>query len=828
MLKIRLFMIRNLIVTAFRSLRKNKFFSLLNIFGLAMGMAVFLLIAQYVRFERSYEAFIPDAGRIYRVTLASYLNNDLVFESAENYPGAGPALKRELGEVEDYARLYNLGYKNNVIITNREAQPEPIAFKHRRFLYADSSFLMMMGYPMLKGDPVTALAEPLTAVISEKYARLYFGDQDPIGKTLLMEDDDFNHELVRVTGVFKDLPPNTHLKFDVLFSYKTLFGRFERAPARYDQSWQRKDMYTFIRVKPGTDIAALEAKFPGIIDKYSPGLGEHNRKDVLALQPLKSIHLDSDLSEEPETNGDSRIVFFLGLIGLFVLIIAWINYVNLSTARAVERSREVGVRKVVGALKGHLINQFLVESALINLIAVLLALGITLIALPYFNNISGLSLDYSYLVRPWFLALLLGLWVTGTLLSGIYPALVLSSFRPIMVLKGRFKNSSGGVLLRKGLVVLQFMTSVGLIAGTFVIYRQLKYMINQDIGMDIDQVLVVERPGIAPRDRQAFNSAIDVFRAETLKDPSIEGVSASVTIPGKQREYKSGVKRLGAPDNEEVTVRLNSMDYDFQDVYKMKTIAGRAFGPEFPSDPDTSVILTESAARLIGFEKPEDAIGKTLAVPQFQWNPIVVGVVNDYHQVSLKKALDPMAFYCTLYGGEYYSIRLHTADLPGTISHIRQSWEKAFPGNPFEHFFLDEYFNRQYENERKFGKLFTTFAVLAILIGCLGLLGLSAYTIAQRTKEIGVRKVLGATTAGITALLARDFLRLVLIAIVIATPLAWWIMNNWLQDFASRISIPWWIFAVSGGLAVVVAFLTVSFQSVKAALANPAESLKNE
>ncbi len=821
-------MIRNLMVTAFRSLRKNKFFSALNILGLSIGMAVFLLIAQYVRFERSYEAFLPDAENIYRVKLESYLNNELVIASAENYPGVGPALERELGEVKGFARLYNLGYKNNVIITNKEAQPEPIAFKHRRFLYADSSFLTLMGYPMAKGDPATALAEPLTAVISEHYARLYFGDQDPIGKTLLMEDDDFNREQVRVTGIFKDLPPNTHLKFDVLFSYKTLYGRNERAPARYGESWGRKDMYTFVKLQPGADIAALEAKFPGIVDKYSPNLRDQNRKDVLALQPLKDIHLTSDLAEEPETNGDAGIVFFLGLIGIFVLVIAWINYINLSTARAIERAREVGVRKVIGALKSQLTGQFLVEAALVNLLAVVVAWGFALAALPYFNSISGLALNFPYMVQPWFLSLLFLLWVSGTLLSGLYPALVLSSFKPILVLKGRLKNSAGGVLLRKGLVVAQFMTSVGLIAGTLIVYQQLKYLTSRDLGMNIDQVLVIERPGISPRDRNAFESSIDVFREEIKKDASIEALSASVTVPGKQREYIAPVKRFGAPDNEIVAVRFNSMDYNFLEVFKMKMIAGRAFSPDFPADPDTSVVITESAGRLLGFEKPEDAVGKTLAIPQFQWNPIVVGVVNDYHQVSLKKALDPSIFYCTLYSGEYYSLRVRTDNLDKTLDHVQTSWAKAFPGNPFEYFFLDEYFNRQYENERKFGKLFTTFAVLAIIIGCLGLFGLSAYTTAQRTKEIGIRKVLGATVGGVTALLARDFLLLVGLAMLIATPLTYWIMNNWLQDFAYRVDIGWWIFLAAGGLALAIAFITVSYQSIKAAMANPVNSLRSE
>lgn len=385
-------MIRNLLLTALRSLKKNKFFSILNILGLGIGLAVFLLIAQYVTFERSFESFVPDADNIYRVSLTNYANNELIFSSAENYPGVAHALRSDLPEVVDCARLYNMGYKNNVIITYEDAKPDPIAFKHRRFLYADSSFLPMMGYPMVSGNVTTALAEPFTAVISEQYAKMYFGNEDPMGKMLHLQDDDFNNELVRITGVLKNLPPNTHLRFDILFSYKTLFTRFEQARARYDQIWTRKDMYTFVQLTPGTNPKTVEEKFPAILNKYKPELKERNQREVLALQPLKALHLTSNLSEEPEANGDERIVLFLSLIGIFVLVIAWINYINLSTAKAMERAKEVGVRKVMGAFRFQLVRQFLVESALINLLSIAIAFLLVLMVLPSFNALSGLSL----------------------------------------------------------------------------------------------------------------------------------------------------------------------------------------------------------------------------------------------------------------------------------------------------------------------------------------------------------------------------------------------------------------------------------------------------
>jgi putative ABC transport system permease protein len=478
-------MIPHILHRTYRNFTKDRFFASLNIIGLAIGLSVSLLISLYVRFEESYEEFIPNGSSIYRVDLHSYVNNELMISSAENYPAAGPALANELPEIVSYARLYNLGYKNNVVITNDEG-PEPIAFKHRKFLYADSSFLPMMGYELLMGDVNTALAQPNSAVITQHYAKLYFGDANPLGRQLHMQDDDNNNELVTITGVISDVPLNTHLKFDILFSYKTLFGRIRQekdyAINRYERSWQRNDMYTFIQVAPGTDPAVLESKFPAIIAKYKPDLKERNASDVLTLRALSSIHLSSHLSDEPELNGDADIVSFLEIIGIFVLVIAWINYVNLATAKAMERAKEVGVQKVLGASKFQLVKQFLAEAALVNLFSLILAFAMVGVVLPAFNRLSGLSLSIEYLTHPAFLLSGVFLWGIGTILSGFYPAVVLSSFKPASVLKGKLKNSTGGVFFRKSLVVFQFAASVSLIAGTIIVYNQLNFMMKQNLG----------------------------------------------------------------------------------------------------------------------------------------------------------------------------------------------------------------------------------------------------------------------------------------------------------------------------------------------------------
>jgi putative ABC transport system permease protein len=824
-------MVRNLLLIAFRSLKKNKFFSVLNIVGLALGMAVFLLIGLYVTFERSYEDFIPGRENIYRVTLESRLNNELVGATAENYPAVGPAMQNELPGVISYARLYNMGYKNNVIMTYRDAQPEPLAFKQRRFLYADSAFLPMMGYPMVKGDGRTALAQPFSAVISEKLAGQYFKEANPIGKVLHMQDDDRNNELVTITGVFKDLPPNTHLKFDVLFSYKTLYARGEWGPARYDHSWDRYDMYTFVQLSPGTDPKTIEAKLPAVVLKHKPDLRQGTQKEIMSLQPLKDIHLKSELAEEADSNGNERIVVFMSLIGLFVLFIAWINYVNLSTARAVERAKEVGVRKVVGAFKRQLISQFLVEAALVNLLAVLIAFLLVAFTLPYFNTLSGLSLTRLYLYQPWFLLTLLLLWVAGTCLSGIYPAMILSSFKPVVVLKGKLKSSGKGIVLRRGLVVVQFVASIVLITGTIIIYRQLNYMMDRDLGMNIDQVMVMDRPSITGTKRDQVISSIHLFRDEVKRIPSVSGITASFTVPGKQREYKVMIKTKGVANSDSVIVRFNSMDYDFMDVYKMKLLAGSMFSRDriVDSIANTVTLVTESTCRLMGYKQPQDIIGRQIVIPSWDNDTYtIIGVVNDYHQLSLKKTADPGLFFFDQYGAELFSIRFQAQHAARTIEDVRKAWVKAFPGNPFDYFFLDEYFNQQYKNERKFGTLFTTFAILAIVIGCLGLFGLSAYTASQRIKEIGIRKVLGASVTDITTMLSKDFLKLIVAAIVIALPLAWFVMNSWLQDFAYRTSMSWWIFVAAGAIALVIAMLTVSLQAVKAAITNPVKNLRTE
>jgi putative ABC transport system permease protein len=814
-----------------RGIVKNKFFFALNVLGLSVAMSAFMMIAQYTHFERSYEDFVPDAGHIFRVSLDSYSNNQLVTSTAENYPGVGPAMM-DIAGVDSYARLYNLGYKNNVVITNEEANP-PVAIKQQKFLYADSAFLPMMGYHLSEGDVTTALAAPNTAVITKEIASIYFGNAEAVGKMLHMHDDDENDEVVRVTGVLEMVPKNTHLKFDVLFSYKTLLNRgrqdrpgYAKAMLNRFEGWSRNDMYTYIHIAPGADPASIEAQLPGLVKRFRRDSEAAGDKTVLHLQPLADIHLKSKLAEEWEVNGNENSVSYLLIIGIFVLVIGWINYVNLSTARAMDRAKEVGVYKVMGAFRHELVIRFLAESAVVNAISMVIAFAIVSAALPVFNSISGLMLEIDNLLAPWFLGLSAMLWLLGTCLSGFYPAIVLSGFKPAAVLKGKLQRTSHGAFLRKTLVVAQFTASVALISGTLIIYRQLNHMMSGNVGMDIDQIMVMSRPGIgAPR---TGKSSMDAFRNNLRSNPAIEAVTGSSTIPGMLREYKNPVKRYGASDEQAVSLRLNSMDYEFNDVFNMKVIAGRVFSQSYPKDKDTAVVITESAVKALGFKSPDDAIGQTLTLNGWDWNPIVVGVVNDYHQQSFKERLEPTLFYCDPYEGEYYSLKVKTSDLPSAIDFAKTAWEKSFPGNPFQFFFLDDYFNRQYNNEKRFGELFTVFAVMALLIGCVGLFGLASYTTSQRTKEIGIRKVLGSSVASLFVLLTKDYVKLILVSVAIGVPIVYSIMSGWLEGFAYHITIPATIFISAGIAVLVIALLTISIQTIKSALSNPVDALRYE
>ncbi|HET9276756.1 MAG TPA: FtsX-like permease family protein, partial [Flavitalea sp.] len=581
-------------------------------------------------------------------------------------------------------------------------------------------------------------------------------------------------------------------------------------------------------LRPGTDYKKLESKLPAFCDRYinsQEWYKTNNNRATLHLLPLTDIHLYSNFNQEAEVNGNGQAVGFLFLVAIFIIGIAWINYINLATARSVERAREVGIRKVLGAVKSTLIRQFLVESFLLNTIAFLLSVLAFYLLWPAFDKFVGRDFTTDFALTRSYWLLFLTLFLGGTVFSGLYPSLVLSSFQPITVLKGVFKNSAGGMSLRKGLIVVQFITSVVLIAGTIVVYQQVDFMRRQQLGVNINQTLVLQ--GAGSLQDSLYQNEFQPFKNELLHQGNIKNVSASTSVMGNEIYWTSGVTRLDKPNETAVTLYHLGIDHDFLPAYDLKLVAGRNFSPEFKTD-EKAALINERAAELLGYKSAAEVVSKNSRLRRGRDTLSIIGVVSDYHHQGLQKAIDPMILLFRPNTRGYYSVKISTTDVQKTIASVQKVWSKYFPSDPFNYFFLDETFNEQYKSDTLFGKVFGVFAFLAILIACFGLLGLSAYNVLQRAKEIGIRKVLGASVQNILLLLSKDFLKLIVAALVLAIPVGWFIMHEWLQDFAYRISIAWWVFAVAGIISLSIALLVISLQAIKAAVENPVKSLRTE
>jgi len=821
-------MLKNYFNVALRSLLKNKLYSFINIFGLAVGIAAFLLLTQYIKFEQSYESSIAHADDIYRVRLDVFQNGEEVYRSSENYAGTGPAMLADIPEVIKQAKLYNMGSKNNVVITWEQGPQGSVVFKHRKFLYAQKDFLSLFSTQMVHGDRATALEKPHTIVISETMAKNYFGSQDPMGKLLRLEDDDFSNELCTVTGVFEDISQNTHLKYEVLISFSTILTRGDWAPKRYATGWNRKDFYTYVQLEAGTDPKLVEEKLPELVLKYKPDNLEKNVQDILLLQPIKDIHLNSQLTDEAEVNGNGQGIKYLSIIAFFILVIAWINYINLSTARSMDRAREVGLRKVMGSYRSDLIAQFLTESFVINFMAIILTFLIILVATPYFYQLGGTPTSSVIWLQNWFWAYCAGIVLIGSFLSGLYPAFVLSSFEPVSVLHGKLKSSSRGVLLRKVLVVFQFSMSVAMIIGTVTVFNQMDFMQNRDLGFNMERTIVVERPPKSDTSRTVRQNNVKRFKDELMKESDIQYVAGSGFLPGKKLRFKTPIRRMDQSDNETVPFAISNMDYDIQEALQLNIIAGRGFEEKFKDHEDTTVLITENGVRILGFDNPEDIIGKKIFPPRWNMPLKVIGVVGNYHQENLKEGLTQVIFFSGFFGYEYYMIKFQSNDLKHTIAKIETQWHKSFTGNPFHYFFLDEYFNSYYESEAQFRDMFSVFSLLAIIIGCLGLFGLSSFTVMQKTKEIAIRKVLGSSVINIVRLLSKEFLFLVLLATIITWPPVYYLMGQWLDNYPYRVDLNLGSFIASGVAVLAIAFFTISYHTFKSARANPVDALNCE
>jgi len=812
-------MFKSYFTVAWRNLWNHKLFSAINIGGLALGITSTVLLLSYVSLQYSYDDFHANKKDLYRVSLTPFENNQPLFQSAENYSALGPALKKDFPEIADFARLYNMGYKNNCIFTYNNTH-----FKETKFLYADASFLSLFSFPFEQGDAQTGLSQPYTAVISATTARKLFGDQPALGKSIQMTDDDRNSELCRITGVFKDIPENSHIKFNILISYSTLY---HRGITRFENDWRYKDFYTYIQLRPGTDPKTLEPKFPSFISRHIPDEKAAHKESRISLQPIQKIHLTSSLIDEPEATGNEKAVFFLIIIAIFIITIAWVNYINLATAGSLNRAKEIGIRKVLGSQRSQLIKQFLAESIGINSISLAIAMILVYLSQPAVDRFFQVHLSPSNLVANRYGIAFIGFLIAGAFFSGLYPAFVLSSFKPASVLKGKLKNSKNGIALRKSLVVFQFSLSIFLIIGTFIVYQQVHYMLHQDLGLNVNQVVVLDRPGRWDTARHSHNLYVTRFKAALQRDPAIETVGMSDELPGKEIRYPSNYTIKNSSGENPIPINTIGIDPDYLQALGIKTLAGRNFSLNYKTDRN-GLLITESAVSLLGFKSPADAVGKSIFSDNASYT--VIGVVNDFHQLSLQKKITPTVFqYVTdPREFEYYLVKVKTAGLHQTIGHIQSAWNSSFKENPFVFAFLDEYFNRQYKNELQFGVLFGAFSIVAITIACIGLFALVAFMIGQRTKEIGVRKVLGASIQDLIILLTKDFVRLVLLANCIAWPLGWWLMNSWLKDFAYHIHISWYIFVSAGSTAVLIALVTVSVQAIKAAFSNPIKSLRTE
>ena len=815
-------MITNYLKLALRNLVKRKGYAMLNILGLAIGITCCLLIFQYVAFEKSYDKFQPKADEIVRLRLDSYHQGKLQWKSATVYPAFGPTMKKDFPEVEEFCRLIDA----NGLFANDERN---VKFNEEKGYYADPSALSMLGIQLTKGNSKTALNGPDKILLSENTAKKYFGTDDAMGKKLVYRDPSFTRTL-EVTGIFKEFPANSHLIINHVLSYSTLgsiLRQFGDTSNATETAWGWYDFYVYLQLKPGTDRKKLESKFPAFCDRYINSQEwnkTNNVRSEITMLPLSDIHLYSNYNQEAEVNGNGQSVSFLFLIAFFIIGIAWINYINLATARSLERAREVGVRKVMGAIRRNLIVQFLVESFLINLIAFVLALSIAYLITPSFNHMIGRAggSGFSFPANYWIGSALV--FLSGCILSGLYPAVVLSGFQPVSVLKGLFKSSAGGLALRKGLIVTQFAISLVLIAGTIIVFQQVSFMRKQKLGVNIKQTLVLD--AAASLTDSLYQGQFQSFKNDLLNISGVKNVAASTIIMGKEIYWTNGSRRLGAENQGSVTLYNIGIDYDFIPSFGLEVKAGRNFSKDFPTDEHGGVLLNEAAARLLGFTDFNKAVNEKF----FSAGDTVslLGIVSNYHHQGLQKAIDPMIFRLRPNSRGAYSLKIESKDMASTIASVRKAWNKFFPADPFNYYFLDELFDKQYRSDQLFGKVFGLFAFLAIIIACFGLLGLSAYNVLQRTKEIGIRKVLGASVQNVLYILSKDFITLVLVAFVIAVPVTWFIMHNWLQDFAYRINIQVWVFAVAGILAIMIALLTIGIQAFKAAVANPVKSLRTE
>ena len=785
---------------ALRRLRFQKTYSLINVGGLALGLACTLMIFLWVRDELSYDRFHTNADRIFRVVFAT--SDDGSPTNANGSFGVGPALKKDFPEVLETVRVRKMEQNPRRYVGYQDKK-----FYEPRFIFAEPAVFTVFDFPLVKGDAATALKDPNAVVLTEAMARKYFGDEDPMGKTL--EADPYNDGtlmLFRVSGVARNVPRQSHFHFDFLASYSSLREDTKSLDGFYQH-------FTYVLLKDGPSAASLTPKLPDFLHR-------NWRKDpwyTIGLQPLLDIHLRSDLRSEIEPQGSILHIYLFTAIALSVLLIACINFMNLATARSAKMAKEVGIRKTIGAARPQLVRQFLGESLSLSAISTCVAILILVLALPWFNRLSGKGLTAASLADPLFLLAAAAVALGVGFFSGIYPALFLSAFRPVQTLKARSGRSAGGALLRRGLVVFQFALSIGIICSTLIIYKQMGYIRSRDLGYDREQIMTIPLNGELRKNYEGF-------RNELLKNPGIENAATSAYVPtGGSSHYT--LKFEGREESLEQVLYV--VDKEFVNTYGLRLLAGKTIERPLSKGGSSDFLVSESSMRQAGYATPQDAIGKRVEFGGYRGQ--IVGVVNDINIYSLHRQPYAITYILTpIVYHDYLSLRIKIRNVPETLDHIRRTWRAMVPSFPLDFVFLDASFMQLHLSEKRMSEIFLIFSVLAILVACLGLFGLAAYTAEQRTKEIGVRKALGASAAGIYILLSQDFLKWVVLANIIAWPVAYYAMSAWLRNFAFRVGIGGWIFLASAGAAFLIAALTVGSQTLRAARSNPVDSLRYE
>ncbi|GAB3264219.1 ABC transporter permease [Larkinella harenae] len=801
-------MLRNYLKIAFRNLLKHKTFGFINIVGVAIGLACFLLIALYVRDEVSFDRFHTHSDRTYRV-MRTFLNaNDGTVELKLGTvaPPFGPLIKQDFPEAEQVVRTLNY----STLVRHGEH-----VYNEKHVLFAEENLFKVLDFRVVVGNPDQALVNPFSILLSQPMAEKYFGKESPMGKSIRLNNQfDF-----MVTGVFEPLPAQSHIHPDFLASFKTLSDDRVYGAEGLRTNWANNSFLTYVLLAKGANPDKLVKAFPAFQNRrIEPKASTYS---VLNLQKLTDVHLRSDTDDTLDAEGDIRYVYLFSAIGLFILLIACINYMNLATARSALRAKEVGMRKVVGAFRGQLVGQFLSESLLLVVFSLGLALVLVVACLPYLNDFTQKQLTVSQLANPIFLSIVVGVTLLTGLVSGSYPAFFLTSFQPVSVLKGKIASAMRTGKLRSVLVVTQFAIAVALIISTVVVYNQMDYIRNYKLGYQKDQIVLLRTIGDSTADYEAI-------KQELKRNSAVLAVGQSSRVPSGRLldSWDAYVAKGDSMAPSKVILKSLAVDHDFITTYGMKMAAGRNFSRSYATDDTAAFVVNETAARMLGWKNPDQAIGKAFGYGPRRGH--IIGVTKDFHFESLKQSIPPIVIFLE---PEYNWLSVHIAGGAGLqkgLAHIESVWKRRFPEHPFTYEFLDQRFGRLYTTEQTQQTLFGIFAGVAILISCLGLFGLSMFMAEQRTKEIGVRKVLGATTPGLVALLSKDLLRLVVIALVVASPVSWWGMTQWLEGFVYRTNISPWVFIGTAVIALLIAFLTVSFQSIKAALMNPVKSLRSE